>query len=63
MFVLNSGFKLDVDTNSKMKSIFIMNFAKLIEWPESYRQGDFVVGVVGNTPLYLELIKMAKVNY
>jgi hypothetical protein len=62
MFVLNSGFKLDVDTNSKMKSIFIMNFAKLIEWPESYRQGDFVVGVVGNTPLYPELIKMAKVK-
>jgi hypothetical protein len=43
-----------------MKAIFIMNFARYIEWPESYREGNFVVGVVGNSPLYTELIKMAK---
>ena len=60
MLILNSGFKGDVDTNSKMKAIFIMNFTKLIEWPVDYREGNFVVGVVGNSPLYTELIKMAK---
>jgi len=37
-----------------------MNFTKLIEWPASYREGNFVVGVVGNSPLYTELTKMAK---
>lgn len=60
LLILNSGFKVGVDTNSKMKAIFIMNFTKLIEWPASYREGNFVVGVIGNSPLYTELIKMAK---
>jgi hypothetical protein len=60
-FVLSTGFKVaGVDTNSKMKAIFIMNFTKLIEWPQSYREGNFVVGVVGESPLYNELTKMAK---
>lgn len=59
--ILLSGFKLaGVDTNSKMKAIFIMNFTKLIEWPQNYRQGNFVVGVVGDSPLYNELVKMSK---
>ena len=58
---LSSGFKVSsVDANSKMKAIFIMNFTKLIEWPKSYREGSFVVGVVGQSPLYIELAKMAK---
>ncbi len=61
-FVLISfGFKIaGVDTNSKMKAIFIMNFTKLIEWPENYREGDFVVGVLGESPLYNELVKMSQ---
>ena len=60
-FILSSGFKVGgIDTNSKMKAIFIMNFTKLIEWPQAYRQDDFVVGVIGDSPLYTELTKMAK---
>jgi hypothetical protein len=49
-----------VDTNSKMKAIFIMNFTKLIEWPQPYREGNFVVGVIGESPLFNELSEMAK---
>lgn len=61
MLFLSSGFKVvGVDTNSKMKAIFIMNFTKLIEWPKSYREGNFVVGVIGDSPLFIELSKMAK---
>jgi hypothetical protein len=60
LLILSSGFKIGVDTNSKMKAIFIMNFTKLIEWPVSYREGNFVVGVIGDSPLYTELTKMAK---
>ena len=37
-----------------------MNFTKLIEWPQPYRQGNFVVGVIGDSPLYPELVKMSK---
>ncbi len=61
LLIVSSSFKLAVvDTNSKMKAIFIMNFTKLIEWPQSYREGNFVVGVVGESPLFDELSKMAK---
>ncbi|MCO6499993.1 MAG: YfiR family protein [Vicingus serpentipes] len=64
ILVLSSGFKLEnrVDTNSRIKAVFILNFTKLIEWPQPYRVGEFVVGVVGDTPLYPELTKMAKVK-
>ena len=63
ILILSSGFKLEfggVDTNSKMKAIFIMNFTKLVEWPQAYRKGNFIVGVIGESPLYTELTKMAK---
>jgi len=60
LLILNSGFKIGVDTNSKMKAIFIMNFTKLIEWPQPYREGNFIVGFVGDSPLYSELTRMSK---
>lgn len=45
--------------NSKIKAIFLYNFTKYIEWPASYKQGDFVIGVLGSSPLVEELEKMA----
>lgn len=61
ILIISSGYKVGgIDTNSKMKAIFIMNFTKLIEWPAQYREGNFVVGVVGESPLYTELVKMSK---
>lgn len=47
------------DTNAKFKSSYIINFTKYIEWPGSYKDGTFVIGVIGNTPLLEELNKMA----
>ena len=37
-----------------------MNFTKLVEWPQTYREGEFVIGVIGSSPIYTELEKMAK---
>lgn len=48
------------DTNSRIKAIFMFNFTRYINWPENYNSGDFVVGVVGETPLLSELVKMAE---
>lgn len=48
------------DTNAKIKSVFIYNFTKYIEWPKNYRQGNFVVGILGESSLYKELENMAK---
>lgn len=48
------------EANAKIKAIYIYNFTKYIEWPETYRQGNFVVGVYGNNASLLsELNKMA----
>ncbi|MEY3417872.1 MAG: hypothetical protein RL060_1984 [Bacteroidota bacterium] len=52
------------DVNSKIKAIFIYNFTKYIEWPENQKQGDFVIGVLGNNNpnLIKELEKMAALS-
>jgi hypothetical protein len=41
--------------NEKFKALFMYNFTKYIEWPVSQRQGDFIIGVLGNSPLTKEL--------
>lgn len=46
--------------NARIKTIYIYNFTKYIEWPKSYKDGKFVIGVLGsNAYLYDELTKMA----
>lgn len=39
----------------KAQSMFIYNFTRLVEWPESFKNGDFVIGVIGNSDVYGEL--------
>ena len=46
-------------SNAKMQSVFIYNFTKMISWPEAYQSGDFVIGVVGSSPIIAELETMA----
>ena len=66
VFVLAlSGFintkVVDSDTiNAHIKVTFLYNFTKYIEWPASYKQGSFVIGVLGNSPVFPELLKMQK---
>lgn len=51
------------DTSAKIKAIYIYNFTKYIEWPETYKEGNFVVGILGNNAsLVTELKKMAAVK-
>ena len=48
------------EANAHVKAIYIYNFTKYIEWPENYKGGNFVVGVLGTSvPLINELNKMA----
>jgi hypothetical protein len=48
------------DTNAKIKAVFLYNFTKYIEWPPSYKEGNFVIGILGtNSNLIAELNKMA----
>ncbi len=39
---------LSPDTNTKVKAVFLYNFTKYIEWPQSYKSGNFIIGVVSD---------------
>jgi hypothetical protein len=44
------------DTRSVAKALFLYTFATLIDWPEDYKKGNFVIGVLGtSTDVYDEL--------
>ena len=58
-----SGAIPNVDTNAKIKAVFIYNFTKYIEWPSNSTSGEFTIGILGsNEALYSELDKMSKVK-
>lgn len=42
----------------KVQAYFIYNFSRLIKWPASYAQGDFVIGVLGNSNIYQNLVEL-----
>jgi hypothetical protein len=45
-----------VDTNAKVKAIFIYNIGKYIEWPVTMSSGDFTIALYGDYPsLWQEL--------
>jgi len=46
--------------NEKFKALFLYNFTKFIEWPESQKGGDFVIGVMGSSPIINELSTIAE---
>ncbi|HON18513.1 MAG TPA: YfiR family protein [Salinivirgaceae bacterium] len=41
--------------NEKFKALFIYNFTKYIEWPADFSTGEFIIGVLGNSPIITEL--------
>ncbi len=49
-----------MNTRAKFKATYIVNFAKYTEWPAAYKQGDFIIGVVGDNDLALNLETAAK---
>ena len=46
LFLSSKAYSQDADY--KMQSVFIVRFAKYIEWPGSYKSGDFQIGVLGS---------------
>lgn len=45
------------DTNAKIKALFVYNFSKYFEWPETYRNPNsvFTIGVLGTSIVTEEL--------
>jgi hypothetical protein len=51
------------DTRAKIKAVFIYNFTKYIEWPESSKGKEFTIAILGeNVGLYNELNQMSKMK-
>lgn len=59
LFVFNSRTAIAQDVDYKAYSLFVYNFMKYIEWPEPQSKGDFVVGVLGDSPIEKELKTLA----
>jgi hypothetical protein len=47
------------ETDYKAYTLFIYNFMKYIEWPEAQSKGDFIVAVLGDSPINKELQNLA----
>ena len=45
--------------DEKFKALFMYNFTKYIEWPQTKQSGDFVIGVLGNSAIVSELNAIA----
>ena len=62
-FVLLGSFFLagisNYDTQAKIKAVYVYRFTKYIEWPKEYRESTFVIGILGDSPIYKELTTMA----
>jgi hypothetical protein len=52
------AFSQDVDY--KAYTLFLYNFMKYIEWPNT--DGDFIIGVVGESPVKKELEELSKIK-
>ncbi|HLO57161.1 MAG TPA: YfiR family protein [Bacteroidales bacterium] len=44
----------------KAQSLFIYNFSRMIEWPASYRTGNFIIGILGTSEVAGELESYTK---
>lgn len=56
---LYSGHAKAQETDYKAYTLFIYNFMKYVEWPEAQSKGDFVLSVLGDSPINKELQNLA----
>jgi hypothetical protein len=47
------------EINYKAYSVYVYNFIKYIEWPEETKKGEFVIAIIGNSPINNELKALA----
>lgn len=47
------------EVNYKVHALFIYHFTKHIDWPDNKKTGDFLIGVLGNSPIMAELESLA----
>jgi hypothetical protein len=62
LLVLLIGNSISYGQTEKLKTVFIYNFTKYIQWPENAQDGDFIIGVVGKSAVTNELEAITKVK-
>ncbi len=48
------------DTDYSVQSMFLYNFAGMVNWPSEYQSGEFVIAVYGSSPMFEEIQEMAE---
>lgn len=56
---LYSGNCRAQETDYKAYTLFVYNFMKYVEWPEAQSKGDFVICILGDSPIDKELQALA----
>jgi hypothetical protein len=46
--------------NYQTHTLYINSFARMIQWPDEYNRGNFEIFVLGESPIFAELQKMAE---
>lgn len=49
-------------SNYKAYTLFVYNFTKYIQWPDGSIKDEFVIGVLGKSPIFEELQKMGSLK-
>lgn len=62
LFIIGVTVQPGLSQDYKFHSIFIYNFTKYIEWPDNYKEGNFVIGVLGKSSVLENLNAMAAVK-
>src|SRR5437868_2473740 len=54
-FVVMASLKAQQTISYALHANIIYRFTRYVEWPEYDKAGDFVIGIIGDSPLYNEL--------
>ncbi|MEO6669259.1 MAG: YfiR family protein [Ferruginibacter sp.] len=54
LFMASATFA-QVNLNYALHANIIYRFTKYIDWPDEKKSGDFVIGIIGDSPLYDEI--------
>lgn len=55
VFLAFSRTQIHLEPDYRLHANIIYRFTKYIEWPAAKRSGDFIIGIVGDSPLYDDL--------
>ena len=57
-----SGWAQTSEQEANLKAAFIYNFTKYISWETNNEESDFIIGVVGESPITASLNEIAKTS-